>query len=96
MGFNDYKQFYRNVLGDFLEFGDINNCCSFVGNSSTESENNNTGFISDYIPTTNFGKISFKVEEILPEGVYVNGYVILNQCGSLLTHYNHKMKGCIK
>ena len=50
------------------------------------------------IPISNAGEVHFDVEEDHEKkGVFadvtVNGYTILNQCGSLLTRKNHQLKG---
>ena len=80
----------------FLKFGDNDNCCTLVGNFSTESENNDNDFISDSISTMNAGEFYLKVDKMLEKGKYVKTHVVLNQFGSLITHSNHKIKGYIQ
>ena len=87
---------YCDRLEVFLKFGDNDNFCTLVGNFSAESANNDNDFISDYILTTNAGEIYFEVYKMLQKGKYVKTRVILNQCGSLITHSNHKIKGYIQ
>lgn len=46
-----------------------------------------------YFPTALAGDKEFLVEEDIPKGRYVSGYVIMNQCGSLLNRNDRDIIG---
>ena len=46
----------------------------------------------EFIPSTNQRELLFEVIEESPEQCYVNGHVILNQCGSICSSSSHHIK----
>lgn len=60
----------------------------FVINSPDNNDNDDYSLENTYegIPTTNSGDNSFIVDGVCHRNYYVNGHVIMNQCGSLLNH----------
>ena len=56
----------------------------FVTSADTV-DHNEEDIITDNIPTTDFGEYAYTIEDDSPKGSNINGHVILNQCGSILT-----------
>ena len=54
---------------------------------------NDEDTIKEAIPTTTMGDMAYKVEEKISKGKYVNGHVILDQYGLLLSGQDHSIEG---
>ena len=48
--------------------------------------------IQECIPSTTQGELLYEVVEEIPKGYYVNGHMILNQCGLICSRSNHHIK----
>ena len=60
---------------------------------SDMAEMNEEDIIPESLPTTDTGDYAYTIEEELPKGTSVNGHIILNQCGSILSRKYSTVEG---
>ena len=76
-------------LLNFNQLGEENDGFIFSDDAYVNDEDT----IKEAIPTTTMGDMAYKVEEKISKGKYVNGHVILDQYGLLLSGQDHSIEG---